>query len=135
MLLSNPELLITILAATGGGAVGATIQALFSRRKSRAEATHLEAQADSVVVNAAMQIADRLQVQLTELEERTTALAEKNREVRAELELVHVQNIQMAERMAHLERENISLKTSYTKLKEENEKLKTKLDNYHKDSK
>jgi TolA-binding protein len=124
MSLLTPEIVFMLLTAAGGGAVGATVQALFSRRKSRAEALHLEAQADSVVVNAAMQIADRLQVQLTELEERTEILAQKNKEVREELAQVHIQNIKMAKQIAKLEKENKSLKTSYTKLKEENAKLK-----------
>jgi predicted RNase H-like nuclease (RuvC/YqgF family) len=132
MSIFSPELLFTILAATGGGAIGAVIQAIFARRKNKAEALHLEAQTDSVVVNAALQVADRLQVQLAELERRTNLLAGKNKEVREELALVHTQNLKMSKQIAKLERENKSLKTSYTKLKEENEKLKTKLDSYNK---
>lgn len=128
MSLISPEIMFAVLGATGGGAVGAIVQVMFSRRKSKAEALHLEAKADSVVVNAAMQIADRLQVQLAELEERTATLAVKNQEVKEDLAQVHIQNIKMAKQIAKLEKENKSLKTSYNKLKEENEKLKQKLD-------
>lgn len=128
MSLFSSEIMFAILGATGGGAVGAIVQVMFSRRKSRAEVLHLEAQADSVVVSAAMQIADRLQVQLAVLEERTATLAVKNQEVKEDLAHLHIQNIKMAKQIAKLERENRSLKTSYNKLKEENEKLKQKLD-------
>ena len=131
----NTDILFAVMGATGGGAVGALVQVFFSRRKNQAEAAHLEARAEGVIVNAAMQVADRLQVQLAELEERTTILAGKNKEVRDELTLVHEQNIKMAKQIAHLEKENKSLKTSYNKLKAENDKLKTKLDKYNKDSK
>jgi len=131
----SPEILFAVLGATGGGAVGAIVQSIFARRKNKAEALHLEAQADSVIVNAALQVADRLQVQLAELEKRTAALALKNQEVRVDLDAVHVLNQKMAKQIAKLEKENKSLKISHTALKEENEKLKTKLDNYHKDSK
>jgi len=134
MSLLNTEIMFAVLGATGGGAVGAAIQTFMSRRKIKAEVRKLDAQADSTVVNAAMQIADRLQVQLAELEERTAVLAIKNREVREELAQVHIQNIKMAKQIAKLERENKSLKTSYTKLKEENEKLKQKLNKSNKDS-
>jgi len=131
----SPEILFTILGATGGGAVGAIIQALLAQHKNKAEALHLEAQADSVIVNAALQVADRLQVQLAELEQQTAALTIKNKEVRDDLDAVHILNQKMTKQIAKLEKENRSLKTSYTKLKEENEKLKAKLDTYNKDSK
>jgi len=135
MSIISPEILFAILGATGGGAVGAVIQSVLARRKNKAETLHLEAQADSVIVNAALQVADRLQVQLAELEKRTSALALKNQEVRTDLDAVHVLNQKMARQIAKLEKENKFLKISHTALKEENEKLKTKLDNYRKDSK
>ena len=131
----SPEVIFTVIAATGGGAVGAIVQAVFARRKNRAEAEHLEAQTEGVIVNAAMQVADRLQVQLAELENRTAALTIKNKEVRDDLDAMHILNNKMAKQIAKLEKENRSLKTSYTSLKAENEKLKTKLDGYSKGSK
>ena len=135
MTLFSPEVFFTLVTVAGGGAIGAIIQAFVSRRKQAAETLHLEAQADSLVVNAALQISDRLQVQLAELEERTTVLATKNTEVREDLALVHVQNLKMAKQIAKLERENKSLKTAHKQLKEENEKLKAKLDECGQDSK
>tara|TARA_Y100000310_G_scaffold299451_1_gene334309 strand:+ start:143 stop:550 length:408 start_codon:yes stop_codon:yes gene_type:complete len=135
MSILSPEIIFAVAGTAGGGAIGAVIHALFSRHKNRAETTHLEAQTDGIIVNAAMQIADRLQVQLAELEERTAQLTEKNREVREELAQVHTQSLKMAQQIAKLEKENRSLKTSYTKLKEENEKLRHKLEKESQDSK
>lgn len=135
MSIINPDTLFAVIGVAGGGAVGAAIQAFFSRRKSQAEVTHLEAQAEGVIVNAAMQVADRLQVQLAELENRTTILSERNKEVREELAIVHTQNIKMAGQIAKLEQENKVLKTSYSKLKAENDKLKVKKVKSDKDTK
>ena len=126
--LASIELLYAIGGATGGGALGALVQALFSRRKQKAEAQHLEAEADSMVVNAALQIADRLQVQLAQLEARTQELSDRNRQVRSELEAVRAHNIKMEQQIDKLTQENKSLKTACEKLEAENEILKQKLD-------
>ena len=126
--IASVELLYAVIGATGGGVLGAIVNALFSRRKRIAETEHLEASADSMVVNAALQIADRLQVQLVRLEAKTRELSERNRQVRSELVDVRVHNVKMEQQIAKLTKENKALRTACDKLKAENEILTNKLD-------
>ncbi len=118
------ELVVTsVIAVAGGGAIGALIQSLAHGRKTSAEAKKLHSEASESVVNAALQISDRLQIQIVQLQEHMDNLDSRNLILKDEVEELRSQNIQMAGKIEMLEIEN-------KKLHQENIILKEKLDDY-----
>ncbi len=120
----NYELLITsVVSLMGGGLIATLLAYVFNREKTSAEANKFQSEADGSVVNAALQIADRLQVQISQLEDRINNLDSRNIKLKEEVSELRSQNLEMSANIKCLQEEN-------RVLHRENRALKGELDEY-----
>jgi len=118
------EILVTGgIALLSGGALGAWITARAKYNKTEAEADKLQSEASHAIVTAALDISDRLQIQLLQMQEQIDALDERNIALKETVDDLQRQNIDMFSKITVLEQEN-------KKLHSENRSLKEKLDDY-----
>jgi len=120
----NYELLITsIVSVMGGGLIATLLSIYFNKDRTTAETKKLQTDSDSSIVNAALQIADRLQVQLSQLEDRIDNLDDRNKKLKLEVSELRNQNLEMSANIKILQDEN-------KMLHQENRGLKGELDEY-----
>ncbi len=120
----NYELLITsIVSVMGGGLIATLLSVYFNKDRTTAETKKLQTDSDSSIVNAALQIADRLQVQLSQLEDRIDNLDDRNKKLKLEVSELRNQNLEMSANIKVLQDEN-------KMLHQENRGLKGELDEY-----
>ncbi len=122
----NYELIVTsVVSLMGGGLIATLLNHVFSRERVKAETKKLKNEGDSSIVDAAMQIADRLQVQMVQLEDRINNLDDRNKKLRVEVSELKIQNLEMSANIKALQEENKTLH-------KENKALKGELDDHKK---